>query len=337
MASLFHVDSAVASPYSRLMRVQWLMLPATELAVVPVGSSSVVVMGAVWRNWATLWAMPVPSRPHVVIIGGFITEAAQYGPMRAALLAQGAARVTIAPIHLPDWAVMGVAGMGPLLLRGARAIREARRRSSAPVIVVGHSMGGIIARLAMSPQPLDGRWAGVADDVGCLVTLGTPHRFDPRLWPGHAAQRAAEHLDRVSPGAFFAPTTSYLTVGSTLVPPSRRAAAGSMLAGLDGLLRALVGETPGVAGDGLVGSDRCRLRGARHLEFDDVLHGLLYGPWYGDAEIIERWWPAAVAEWRAALAARRDRASTAEAWSRPESHIERTDVALAAPSGHLDP
>ncbi len=224
--------------------------------------------------------------------------------MRARLLDQGAGGVTIAPIHLPDWAVMGFAGMGPLLLRGARAIREARRAADEPVMVVGHSMGGIIARLALAPEGLDGRCAGVADDVGCLVTLGTPHRFSPRIRWRHPGQRAAEHLDRVSPGAAFRPTTGYLTLGSTLVRPARRPPTSSPLIVLNRVLRALVGETPGVSGDGLVGSDRCRLEGARHLEFDDVLHGLVYGPWYGDAAIIERWWPVAVGEWQAALAAR---------------------------------
>jgi pimeloyl-ACP methyl ester carboxylesterase len=249
--------------------------------------------------------MPDASRrPHVVIIGGFLTEALQYRPMRRRLLAQGAERVTIAPIHLPDWAAMAFAGMGPLLLRGARAIHEARRAAPEPVIVVGHSMGGIVGRLAMAPEPLDGRRAGVAADVGCLVTLGTPHRIEPRIPWQHAGQRATEHLERVSPGAWFAPRTGYLSVCSTLVRPTRRAPTSSPVRVLNRLLRSLAGETPGLAGDGLIDSRRCRLDGARHLELPDVLHGLVYGPWYGDAEVIERWWPAAVEEWQRALAAR---------------------------------
>jgi hypothetical protein len=264
----------------------------------------VVSTAGVWRNPATLWAMTELTSPHVVLIGGFLTEAAHYRPMRAQLLEQGAAAVSIAPIHLPDWAIMGFAGMGPLLLRGARAIREARRASPVPVMVVGHSMGGIIARLAMAPSAFDGRRAGVADDVGCLVTLGTPHRFTPRVPWRHAGQRAAEHLAQVSPGAFFAPTTGYLTVGSTLVSPDRRAPTGSLVSALDCVLRALVGETPGVRSDGLVDSDRCRLDGVPHLEFADVVHGPFYGPWYGDAAIVERWWPAAMEVWQAALFAR---------------------------------
>ena len=112
--------------------------------------------------------------------------------------------------------------------------------------------------------------------------------------------------------------------------PDQRAPAGPATTLLHGLLRMLVGETPGVAGDGLIGSDRCHLEGARHLEFDDVLHGLLHGPWYGDAEIIERWWPIALEEWRMALNAR---AHAAETYRPPEPHIDRTDVGLLAQSG----
>jgi pimeloyl-ACP methyl ester carboxylesterase len=243
-------------------------------------------------------------RPHVVIVGGFLTEAWQYRPMRARLLAAGAADVTVAPIHLPDWVAIGLAGMGPLLLRGARAIRAARRQAPAPIIVVGHSLGGIIARLATCQVPLDGRVAAVADDVGCLVTLGTPHAFDPRFSWRHPAVRAVEHLDMHCSGAHFAPRMGYLTVCSTMAPPVRRAPTRNAFHLFNRLLRDLVGETPGVAGDGLVVGDRCQLDGARHLELGDVLHGVVYGPWYGDERAIERWWPVAVEEWRRALEAR---------------------------------
>ena len=253
----------------------------------------------------TLEPMATNARnPHVVIVGGFLTEAVQYGPMRERLLAAGAERVTIAPIHLPDWGVMGLVGMGPLLLRGAHAIVEARKAAPDPIIVVGHSMGGLVARLATCEEPLDGRRAAVADDIGALVTLGTPHAFAPRIRRHHAGVRAAEHLARNCPDGHFAPQTAYLTVGSRFVRAGRRAPTRTVVQLLNRVLRDLVGETSGVAGDGLIGADRCRLHGVRHIELDDTLHGLIYGPWYGDAQAIERWWPAAVEEWRGALDAR---------------------------------
>ncbi|HZW02084.1 MAG TPA: hypothetical protein VFF55_10995 [Candidatus Deferrimicrobium sp.] len=248
--------------------------------------------------------IPAP-RPHVVIIGGFLTEPLFFRPMRERLLQHGAARVSVARLHWPDWLAMGMVGMGPVMLRGARAIRQARRAAPDAVIVVGHSAGGLIARLAMSPEPIDGRYAGVARDVGCLVTLGTPNRFDPVI-PGwrHAGVRAAEFLERVTPGAWFAPQTAYVSVGSRLVPPSPIRPSLSFGALGHVVTRVAVGQAPGARGDGLVDEERSRLPGARHLAFDDVLHGTFGGPWYGDAHVIDRWWPLALEAWRGALDAR---------------------------------
>lgn len=261
--------------------------------------------------------MPVlPKAPHVVIIGGYLTEPMFYRPLRGRLLGRGAASVTITSLHLPDWLAMVFVGMGPVMLRGARAIRAARRASPSPLLVVGHSAGGIVARLAMSAVPFDGRLAGVAEDVGCLVTLGTPHRLVPTvpalpLWH-HPGVRATEFLGRTAPGAYLAPRTGYLTVGSTLVPAARNAPTNGARNIINRVIRPFVGAVPGVAGDGIVDNEISQLWGSRHIALADALHGTFGGPWYGDEPLIDRWWPAAVAEWRAALTARAAQARSDE-------------------------
>jgi hypothetical protein len=238
------------------------------------------------------------SAPHVLIIGGFLTEPLNYRPLRRRLLSRGAARVTIAPIHLPDWALMGLVGLGPLTLRGARTIRESRREAPAPLLLVGHSMGGLIARLAMSPEPFEGRAFDVAADVGCLVTLGTPHRLRPRIPWRHPVVRAAAHLARVSDRVTGNPGPPIVTVGSRLVDPARRRPVRTPQALLARVLLGLVGETPGVRGDGLIGDDLSRLDGARHISLPDAIHGTLGSPWYGDDAVVDRWWPVALDTWR---------------------------------------
>lgn len=243
-------------------------------------------------------------RPHVVIIGGFLFEPRAYVPLRTHLLQSGAVAVTIAPIHLPDWAAMGLAGMGPLLLRGARVIREARRASPDPVVVIGHSLGGVIARLAMSPKPLDGRCAAAAHDVGCLVTLGTPHRFEPLIPWRHPGVRATEHLAHVTPGAFFAPETGYLSVGGALDDPAAGACSYPVSRAIYRVVGLFVGDRSGSGGDGLVGRDSCQLAQVTYLELPNLTHGSFDHPWYGDPEVVDRWWPAALEHWHSALAAR---------------------------------
>ena len=246
-----------------------------------------------------------PTGPHVVIVGGYLTEPLFYRPMRARLLERGAARVSVAPLHVPDWLAAAFVGFGPSLRRVARAIREARGASDMPLIVVGHSAGGIVARLALSSEPFDGRRGGVAGDVGCLVTVGTPHVVRPHpRWDGHAGQRATRFLARTCPGAWFAPSTRYVTVGSTAVAPRAADPAPVPKRLLNRILTDFVGPSGHVGGDGIVTEDLTRLDGARHVTLRDALHGTLGGPWYGDGHVVDHWWPVAVDEWRLALEAR---------------------------------
>lgn len=246
-------------------------------------------------------------RPHVVIVGGYLTLPLFYWPMRERLLERGAARVTIAQLYWPDWLAASFAGFGPSMLRTARAVRRARRNSRSPLIVVGHSAGGILGRLAMSPLAFDGRIAAVADDIGCLVTLGTPHRLLPTIpfWKDHPGRRATLFLERETPGAYFAPTTAYVTVGSSLVPPADKAPTNAFKHIVNRVMREFVGETGDQYGDGIVGNDLSQLQDVPHVELPDVLHGTFGGPWYGDSAVIDRWWPVAQEAWQSALIARR--------------------------------
>jgi hypothetical protein len=136
------------------------------------------------------------------------------------------------------------------------------------------------------------------------VTLGTPHRIAPSVDWRHPGVRAAELLERSTPGDWHAPNTGYLTVGSTFVAPRQRMPVHPLRQGIGGLMRLLVGTTPGARSDGIVDDVLTRLGGAHHLALPDVLHGTIGGPWYGDAHIIDRWWPEAVERWRRALQAR---------------------------------
>lgn len=251
-------------------------------------------------------ANPEELRPSVLIVGGFMTVPPNYWPLRRRLLERGAQRVDIAPLWPPDWAIAGMLGFGPLMRRTGKAIArtyiEAGRR---PIIVIGHSGGGIAARLAMSPEKFNGRLAGVAEAVGCLVTLGTPHdlaQLDNRY--RHAGHDAAAFLDRVTPGAHFAPRTSYLTVGSSH-PGAKFPGLAGRLAGE--VFSMIVGADSAVpSGDGIVPTSAVHLPGAEQLTYDDARHGHIGRSWYGAAEIVDRWWPVAQRLWREALDVRRE-------------------------------
>ena len=120
--------------------------------------------------------------------------------------------------------------MGPILTRSGRALLHAgevadgsARSGGAPLLVVGHSAGGLTARLLTSPEPFAGRRLGAAPRIGAIVTLGTPHRVTPTGLAGRRlADAATDFADRVVPGPAFAPTTGYLAVASRSVVGRRR-------------------------------------------------------------------------------------------------------------------
>jgi hypothetical protein len=242
-------------------------------------------------------------KPNVLIVGGFATIPPNYWPFRRRLLARGAARVDIAPLWTPDWVLAAMLGLGSVMLRTGRQIgRTWRDGGRRPIILVGHSAGGIAARLAMADKPFNGRIAGVAEAVGCLVTLGTPHGLygldNPYRHAGHAA---TEFLDQATPGAYFAPRTSYLTVGGRTPGAEFPGLAGDLTNAFFGVV---VGPETQAPGDGIVPFSAVHLDGATQLTFEDVRHGMVGAPWYGDDMMLDRWWPVAVELWHKALKAR---------------------------------
>jgi hypothetical protein len=251
--------------------------------------------------------------PTVLLLGGLFTSPLMYRAMRRRLLERGAAAVVVANVWLPDWLIAMRRGMGAILTRASRALLTALAASAgspesrgAPLLVVGHSAGGLTARLLMSPEPFLGRRLGGARHIGAVVTLGTPHMVAERRSIGRLlAAHVTSFADRVVPGSLFAPATGYLAVSSRFVVGRpggnvRERAASMLYRGMLPLPRA---ET--IDGDGLVPVIAAGLGDAEVLVLDGIVHGQFGGsPWYGSPEAIDIWWPRAVEVWRAALRAR---------------------------------
>ena len=249
-----------------------------------------------------------PERPPVLIVGGLLTSPAMYWRMRDRLLERGAGRVDIAPVYTPDWLLLIRRGYASLGRRVGRAVvRTYRESGRRPVLLIGHSAGGVLSRLALSPVPYQGYGSAVAEGVGALVTLGSPlHNApdgDPRM---RVARDVTTFLDETTPGAFFAPRTGYLTVLGSYAqgapagdPDARRRAAGEAYA------RVMGDAAREADGDGIIPAPAAHLDGATQLSLPGIIHGqAMRAPWYGNDPAIELWWPAALDAYRAAMAAR---------------------------------
>ena len=260
-----------------------------------------------WRAAVAEGTMPAPV---VLVLGGFITSPPMYRPFAGDLLEHGAADVVVARVWTMDWLLAARRGLGPILSRSGRALLAASERSDAvalgaPVLVVGHSAGGISARLLTSPVPFAGRTLNASGRIGAIVTLGTPHLVAEPA-PGRPAMGAENALfvNEHVPGPFFAPGTGYLSVGSRHRVGRREGTLGERRTWRG--YHALSGSgDPVIEGDGLIPLASALLPGAAPLVFDDAAHGQGIGrDWYGSPRYLDRWWPLALETWQAALLAR---------------------------------
>ena len=239
--------------------------------------------------------------PHVLIVGGLLTPPIGYRRVRRRLLEHGAGHVDVAPISVIDWARAGLTGFAALQRKVARAIERTHARAGRPIMVVGHSGGGLLARLAMSDAPYRGQVGGAAPLVGCLVTLGSPHDLHRAPLPRpHEGVRLAAFLAEHQPGAYHA-GTGYVTVATDTVParPSETPPPwrGPVARVQHAFFRRVTGPMLQPGGDGIVSVALAHLDAAHQVTLHDAFHGVVGSPWYGDDAVIDAWWPVALRAW----------------------------------------
>ncbi len=252
-----------------------------------------------------------PPAPVVLVLGGFLTSPPLYRPMVRRLRQRGAADVVVGNVWAMDWLLAASRGLGPILTRSGRALLEASRRSEAvaggaPVLVIGHSAGGMSARLLTSPVPFEGRRLNASSRIGAIVTLGTPHVVTPEVGVrNRVGAEAAAFANREIPGPRFAPRTGYLAVASRRIAGRRYGSVEERRTfAVYNRLTSDHGRDE-IEGDGLIPVASALLPGAPQLVFGDAAHGHGIGrDWYGSERFVARWWPLAVETWRVALRAR---------------------------------
>jgi hypothetical protein len=261
-----------------------------------------------WRDAVAEGRLPAPV---VLVLGGFLTAPPVYDPFVRHLRALGAADVVVANVWTPDWLLAGARGLGPTLTRSGRALLAASARSGvvaqgAPLLVIGHSAGGVSARIMTSPVPYAGRPQRASGRIGAIVTLGTPHLAAPDANRGmRAGADAAAFANREVPGTTFAPQIGYLCIASTMARGRRHGTVAEQRAW--GLYRTVLGRNAGddLEGDGVVPLRSALLPGAPSIVYPDAWHGQYPGrDWYGSGRFVRDWWPAALETWQAALRAR---------------------------------
>ena len=222
----------------------------------------------------------------VVIIPGFLLTPGRFKEMRVALRALTKALVHVVPVTVGDWAAsIDSTGWARILSKLERTVRGALEESGAEkAVLVGHSVGGIMGRLFLSPDPFRGHVYDGKKYVRGLITLGSPHQ-------GRRRSPMRRRVRALCPGACFAPEVMYMSVAGKSVRGARRGSA-SERASYRGY-QVLCGDGE-IWGDGTVPVDSAMLEGSRQLILDGVHHSCMREDrrWYGSADIVAEWWKA---------------------------------------------
>lgn len=226
-----------------------------------------------------------PMAQPIVIVGGFLSFPAVYRGMRQTLTEVSDEPVWVVQAFVHDW-ILAVAPAGwQRLLDGLqRTVRRALRDSSTgKVTLVGHSAGGIVARLYLSPEPFQGVAYCGLKHVDRVITLGSPHH-------SQRGTNTRQWVDDEYPGACFAPQVGYASVAGKAVRGAPHGSFRERLAYL--FYERLCGEG-NTWGDGLVPVESALLRGSRQIVLEGASHFTGFGgPWYGARGVVPRWWPA---------------------------------------------
>jgi pimeloyl-ACP methyl ester carboxylesterase len=178
-----------------------------------------------------------------------------------------------------------------------KSVREMNERSPQPIILLGHSAGGWLARGILG----DGAWASSStpssDLVAGLVTLGAPH-LPPVEGAPDMTRGALRYVDTSFPGAYLSAGKGrnifYVTVAGTAVFGDRVAPEGSINRFASNSYQQVTGSGPDsdeVVGDGVVPLSHAHLTGAEQITLQDCFHSIQSDSWYGGDGVIDRWLP----------------------------------------------
>ena len=229
--------------------------------------------------------MAINSTSPIVIFGGFLSYAGLYSSMRKYLAYITGQPVLIVNTKGYDWLPsITIFGWIHLLLKLDKSVRTAADRSSnGKVTLIGHSAGGVLARLYLSSNPFPGVKLLGRHGVKQLITLGSPHNNRSGLTRGGMMSR---WIEKRYPGATYAPQVQYTSVAGKFLygnPYGTR-----MERWVYQNYKKIIGKG-NVWGDGLIPIESAILEGSQEIELEGVSHAEIFNKkWYGSEDILLR-------------------------------------------------
>jgi pimeloyl-ACP methyl ester carboxylesterase len=149
------------------------------------------------------------------------------------------------------------------------------------IILLGHSAGGLIGRLYLSPQPFQGHRFNGLENISHLITLGSPHY-------GKYPSPMRMYVQKTLPDAYFGKYVKYVSVAGTAVDTRKNRLP---ITFISRLCYRYLGGNGRTAGDGLVPVECALLKDSVHIVLEGVGHPFIFSTdWYGRPKNVREWW-----------------------------------------------
>ncbi len=217
-----------------------------------------------------------------MIIGGFMSIPRHYDEMAAALAQLSGWPSLIVPLTISDWLKIGTrGGWRKVLDKSTTSLREVAEDTDQEIVIVAHSLGGIVARMIMDNDELLSCDCRIRNRVSAVLTLGTPHQR------GIVAALLQVNFLRRAMKCDFSEKRMMCVAGS--VDTSRSGYRRKRM--MCRLRHRLHGAPRFGRGDGVIPVDAALPKGGASMLLEGVYHDSHIGrPWFGDAEIVPLWW-----------------------------------------------
>jgi pimeloyl-ACP methyl ester carboxylesterase len=228
----------------------------------------------------------------IVLIGGYNSLWPAYLKMARDLEDVAGLQAIGVPLMPWDWWRMrNEEDATNILQKLARTVTWARRKFQAEQsILVGHSAGGVIARLYLHRESIWGNTYAGVEHVTHLITLGSPH-CDSR--DTEIGWFLADTANDLVPGTPYAEQLRYRTIAGQHVQGREDGTYREQRAFR--MYRYFAGQGA-IWGDGIVPIESAGLAGANPTVLTGIAHSRKYGrTWYGGSKtIIRQWWPEGI-------------------------------------------
>lgn len=219
----------------------------------------------------------------IVVIGGFLSYPGFYSEMARALSELSGQPVYVCRINFIDWLrAYSAKGWLRILLKVKSTVDMVLETcGDQKIMLLGHSSGGVVGRLYLSPQPFLGHTFNGVEHCSHLITLGSPHY-------GSYPSPMRTFVQKVLPDAYFSEHVDYVSITGTAVDTREKTPFTTWISRM--CYRFLAGNSKTV-GDGLVPVECALLKDSNHIVLKGVGHPFLLATnWYGRSENVRRWW-----------------------------------------------